>query len=209
MTAELNPRKQPKQARSKATVEAILQAAAQVLVNEGYDKASTNRVAKVAGVSVGSLYQYFPNKDAMFLALADEHSGHMISMLQEMVTDLLTAPIPDAVRTYIDAMLRAHIVEPELHQELTLLLPRLQTMNDVADLNKQAELPVRMWLEAHRDEIQVGDLDTAAFILVNSVEMVTHAALVDRPHALEDGSIAEELTKMILGYLLGPNRPKA
>lgn len=206
MTAELSPRKQPKQARAKATVEAILQAAAQVLVNEGYEKASTNRVAKVAGVSVGSLYQYFPNKDAMYLALADEHSAEMISMLQEMVSELLTAPVPEAVRTYIDAMLRAHLVDPALHQELTLLLPRLQTMNDVADLNKQAELPVRMWLEAHRDEIQVGDLDTAAFILVNSVEMVTHAALVDRPHAIEDGTIAEELTKMILGYLLGPGR---
>ena len=203
MATQLNPRKQPKQARSKATVEAILQAAAQVLVNEGYDKASTNRVAKVAGVSVGSLYQYFPNKDAMFLALADDHAGHMISMLQEMAEQLLTAPIPEAVRTYIDAMLRAHLVEPALHQELTLLLPRLQTMHDVADLNRQAEMPVRMWLEAHRDEIQVGDLDTAAFILVNSVEMVTHAALVDRPHAIEDGTIAEELTKMILGYLLG------
>jgi AcrR family transcriptional regulator len=203
MAAQLNPRKQPKQARSKATVEAILQAAAQVLVDEGYDKASTNRVAKVAGVSVGSLYQYFPNKDAMFLALADEHAGQMISMLQEMAEKLLTAPIPEAVRTYIDAMLRAHLVDPALHQELTLLLPRLQTMHDVADLNRQAELPVRMWLDAHRDEIQVGDLDTAAFILVNSVEMVTHAALVDRPHAIEDGTIAEELTKMILGYLLG------
>src|SRR5215217_1286103 len=68
-----NPRKLPTQDRSKETVEAILQATAIVLKREGYDRASTRRVAEVAGVSVGSLYQYFPNKESLVVALYNLH----------------------------------------------------------------------------------------------------------------------------------------
>lgn len=62
---QLDPRRKPRQSRSRATVDAILQATAQVLVRDGYQKATTNRIAERAGVSVGTLYQYFPNKDAL------------------------------------------------------------------------------------------------------------------------------------------------
>lgn len=68
-TAAQNPRKQPQQRRSRATVDKILAAAAQVLAEEG-DGATTDRIAARAGVSIGSLYQYFPNKDALLLELA-------------------------------------------------------------------------------------------------------------------------------------------
>lgn len=67
--ARTRPRKLPKQERSRVTVEAILDATALVLVREGYDRASTKRVAGVAGVSIGSLYQYFPNKESLVAAL--------------------------------------------------------------------------------------------------------------------------------------------
>jgi AcrR family transcriptional regulator len=64
------PRRAPKQARAQATQEAIFQATAQILENEGESAFTTNRVAEVAGVSVGSLYQYFPNKQAILIAMA-------------------------------------------------------------------------------------------------------------------------------------------
>ncbi len=62
-------RKTPRQARALATVDIILDATALVLVDEGHDRATTNRVAERAGVSIGSLYQYFPNRDALLGAL--------------------------------------------------------------------------------------------------------------------------------------------
>src|SRR5687767_9744104 len=113
------PRKQPKQRRSRETVEAILDATARVLVAEGWDKASTNRIAKVAGVSIGSLYQYYPSKESLILALIERHCQEMLALLAASSEALRTAPVDVAVRTYVRAMLAAHAKEPELHQALT------------------------------------------------------------------------------------------
>jgi AcrR family transcriptional regulator len=69
-----NPRKSASQKRSRVTVDTLLEATARVLVKQGYDRASTNRIAATAGVSIGSLYQYFPNKEALVAALVARHS---------------------------------------------------------------------------------------------------------------------------------------
>ena len=71
------PRKRPRQARSKATVDTILAATARVLVKQGFDGLTTNAVAEAAGVSIGSLYQYFPNKEALVAALIERHVEEM------------------------------------------------------------------------------------------------------------------------------------
>ena len=104
------PRKRPKQRRSQITVDAILEATARVLVHEGYEKASTNRIAKVAGVSIGSLYQYFPSKESLVLALIEHHCEDMLKLLVESSVKLASAPLDQAIRTYVKAMLAAHDV---------------------------------------------------------------------------------------------------
>src|SRR5256885_17137254 len=72
-TTRLKPRRRPRQERSRETVEAIVEAAAQVFERHGYAAGTTNRIAERAGVSIGSLYQYFPNKDAIVAELARRH----------------------------------------------------------------------------------------------------------------------------------------
>src|SRR5271154_4777544 len=78
----LTPRKLPRQQRSEATVESILEAAAQVFERHGYAAGTTNRIAERAGVSIGTLYQYFPNKDAILIALARRHLAEGTAALQ-------------------------------------------------------------------------------------------------------------------------------
>jgi AcrR family transcriptional regulator len=92
------PRKLPTQDRSKETVEAILQATALVLKREGYDRASTRRVAEVAGVSVGSLYQYFPNKESLVVALYNRHLRELISMFEVRFEESVRARLPESIR---------------------------------------------------------------------------------------------------------------
>src|SRR5262249_7474993 len=75
-------RKLPVQERSRVTVEALLEATARILVKEGFDAASTNRIAAVAGVSVGSLYQYFPSKESLVAALIDRHNQQIMQAVQ-------------------------------------------------------------------------------------------------------------------------------
>ncbi|TIT73203.1 MAG: helix-turn-helix transcriptional regulator, partial [Mesorhizobium sp.] len=69
-----NPRKNASQERSRATMDALIEATARILVRDGFDKASTNRIAEEAGVSVGSLYQYYPGKEALVAAVIDRHN---------------------------------------------------------------------------------------------------------------------------------------
>lgn len=106
---ELNPRKLPQQGRSEATVRAIYDAAVQVLLENGEGRFTTVRVAKRAGVSVGTLYQYFPNKQALLLAVLEEHMARLAQAMEEVSAAHRFQPLEtvlDAlVHVYVDAKL--------------------------------------------------------------------------------------------------------
>ncbi len=206
-TEQLLPRKAPKQRRSKATVEAILEATARVLVTEGYERASTNRIAKVAGVSIGSLYQYFPGKESLVLALVERHCEGMIDLLDRSATSMADAPLHVAVRTYVKAMLAAHAVDPALHQVLMTQVLHLG-MDYVQQLESRARRIVKAYLELKRDEILVNDLEVASFVLVASVEATAHRAVFERPHALTSQAFEDEICALVLRYLKGHVGPK-
>lgn len=201
-TEQLHPRKAPKQRRSRATVEAILEATARVLVEEGYEKASTNRIAKVAGVSIGSLYQYFPGKEALVLALVQRHCEGMLELLAKSAATLADAPMHVAVRTYVRAMLDAHAVDPELHQVLVTQVLHLGT-HFVQQMQEQARSIVRAYLEPRRHELLVSDVELASFVLVASVEATTHQAVLERPAQLTGRKLEDEICALVLRYLTG------
>src|SRR5450830_1024430 len=116
---KLQPRKEPRQARSKAMVDTILDAIARVLVERGYAKTNTNLVAEAAGISVGSLYQYFPNKDALIFALRERHVTRMLSLFEEIVAKMTEeGSLAGDFEALIDALVVAHLLEPELNRIL-------------------------------------------------------------------------------------------
>lgn len=200
----LMPRKRPRQRRSRATVEAILEATARVLVQEGFDRASTNRIAKVAGVSVGSLYQYFPSKEALIHELVRRHCDQMVGMLARSVDDLGDAPIDEAVRSYVRALVAAHAMAPELHR--VLITQAFHVGFDfVAAIEDRARSIVREYLDQHRDEILPDDTELAAFVLVATVESITHRVLLGPVEYLESGALVDEICAVVLRYLLGHN----
>lgn len=198
--ADVTPRKRPQQARSQATHAAILDAATRVLVEEGLDGATTNRIAQVAGVSIGSLYQYFPNLDAVLNALVDRHEARMLEHLGRMVVDVAGAPIEDAVRAYVKALLATHAEQPRLHQVITRQVVGFD-LDRARELQRRFEAVVRIWLESKRDEIRPKNIDLAAFILVSAVETVVHAALLSRPEMLTDEAFANEVVHLVVSYL--------
>src|SRR5919112_656444 len=106
------PRKSATQERSRATVEALLEATARVLTRDGYDRASTNRIAAVAGVSVGSLYQYFPNKEALVAALVARHNREMLDLLREALKEVASLDLATAIAKLVRAAVDAHRVDP-------------------------------------------------------------------------------------------------
>lgn len=201
-TTRLHPRKQPRQNRAQATVEAILRATAHILVEEGYESLTTNKTAQRAGVSIGSLYQYFPNKEALVAALIDEHSAQCMQLLGQTVAELGVASPERAVRVFVKALLSTHAVEPELHRVLSEQLPRIDGFNKIRELSNQAAILVRTYLEEHKDRLRVKNLDMAANIVVYAVEAATHGAILDGSLHDHVDELANEISDMVVRYLL-------
>jgi AcrR family transcriptional regulator len=198
-----NPRKTPEQDRSRATVEAIVDAAAHILVKHGYDAFTTNRVAEGAGVSIGSLYQYFPNKDALLSELMRRHVADIERGVEEMAAHAMTAPLAEVIRAGIQQNVQSHLIDPELHRVLSEEVPRLGSLDWKVAFTERMEARVRAMLEARRAEIVVGDIDLAVYVVTRTVEAVVHNAVGQQPRALTSGALAEELTRMLIGYLTG------
>ncbi|NUO52659.1 MAG: TetR/AcrR family transcriptional regulator [Polyangiaceae bacterium] len=197
---ELKPRKQPRQARATATVAAILDATAEAIAEHGFERANVNEIAERAGVSIGSLYQYFPNKEALLVQLIEQHTRGAIDALEDVLARVAQAPLDAAVREVIGAMVDAH--RGRLNRTLALELDdigRLEELERAVD--ERAGRSVVAFLSARRSEIQVPDPELAAFLLIRLVDELTHAALRERPDAVENGTLTEELTHLTLGYL--------
>ena len=198
------PRKHASQARSRATVDALIEATARILVKEGFDKASTNRIAEVAGVSVGSLYQYYPGKEALVVAVIERHNRELMQVVRGALAEVAAQPIEKAVRRLVAAAIDAHRVDPRLHRVLAEQIPRTGRLADVEVFSRENFALFRAYLEGHRDELRVADLELAAFVCVTSIEALTHNAVLHHAEMLGDRAIealVDEATRLVVGYL--------
>ena len=198
-----NPRKTASQERSRLTVDALLEATARILVREGFDKASTNRIAEVAGVSVGSLYQYFPSKEALVAALIDRHNRQVMRAVQGELAEALNLSMEEAVRRLVSIAVKAHRIDPKLHRALTEQIPRVGRLENVEFFNRQYYVLFENYLKSRRGELGVTDLGLAAFVCVTSIEALTHTAVLHRKmvSAEELDALIEQGTRLVVGYL--------
>ncbi len=207
---QTKPRKTASQKRSRATVAALVEAAARVLVKDGYERASTNRIAAVAGVSIGSLYQYFPGKEALVAAVIERHTQELTDVIQGALTRVAAHPLEALIRELVAAAIAAHRVDPKLHRVLAEQVPRKGRSGNIEAVERHARGLFREHLERHRGEIDIADPDLAAFVLVTTVEALTHNAVLDRPDLLaDDGAdiFVDEVTRLVLRYLK-PQSPR-
>ncbi|MDO5495345.1 MAG: helix-turn-helix domain-containing protein [bacterium] len=187
----VNPRRRPRQARSRATVARILAAATQVFAEEGY-AATTDRIAQRAHLSVGSLYQYFPNKDALVLALAAAHLESSTQPLREVLRPGRPSAVwlPEAV-----AFVTAQHAEGELHRVFFDQAPRVPELVEGFQ-NAQAEI-ARAVAALLAAEFQLADPARTAGVLVALVESLTHRLAGEVPH----GVLQAEVLRATTAYL--------
>jgi AcrR family transcriptional regulator len=195
------PRKRPSQARSRATVDTVLEATARVLVKRGFDGLTTNLVAEAAGVSIGSLYQYFPNKAALVGALIEKHVDDIMALCLSELARVAELPMARAIRCMVELMIRAHAVEPELHRVLTEQVPRVGRMAKLREVDALCYRMVAGLLAARRAELAIDDPEIAAFVLVSSLEAITHRAALFSPELLCDPRLIDETCAMFRRYL--------
>jgi AcrR family transcriptional regulator len=201
----VTPRKEPRQDRSKRLVDALLAATSRVLVKEGYAATSTTRVAEVAGVSIGSLYQYFPSKEALVAALVDDHIAKILAIMGDATLVLHEAPLENAVRSFVKTVLLAHAVNPELHAVLTQNFSKIEGFEKVRGLNLQARQLLAAYLGYRRGSVRPKNLELASFILVHSVQAVVSAAVVEPSLRVDDEELVDELTMLVLSFLKNPS----
>ena len=199
-----NPRKHASQERSRATVDALIEATARILVREGFDKASTNRIAEEAGVSVGSLYQYYPGKEALVAAVIDRHNQQIMQVARDALAEVAACPMEQAVRELVTVAIKAHRIDPKLHRVLAEQIPRTGRLEKIEAFNRETYTLFRAYLEAHRHELRAMDLELAAFVCVTSIEALTHTAVLHHPEILSDatmGTLVDEATRLVVRYL--------
>ncbi|HEY6211045.1 MAG TPA: TetR/AcrR family transcriptional regulator [Vicinamibacterales bacterium] len=201
----LSPRKTPRQERSRATVEALLEATADILIREGYAKLTTNRIAERAGVNIASLYQYFPGKDAIVAELRRRHGADQRAALRRVLAEHEAGELESTIRTLVSIGVSGHAHAPRLHRVFTEELPALG-YRDVAAIDAPIFEAMRRFLRAAN--VDVRDMDLALWMISTASSAVLHRAAVERPEDLSTGVIAEELVTLLCRYLRRPTGPR-
>ena len=197
----LAPRKQPSQERSRFTVEAILEAAADILVREGFARLTTNRIADRAGVNIASLYQYFPGKDAIVAELRRRHGAAERAAAREALVLRRDAGLEPTLRALISRGVAAHAVAPALHRAFAEHLPALRYKEI-----EQADAPVfgEMKRFLARSAKGVPDVDFAMWMVATVAHAAIHNGIVERPEDVASGRLADELLVLLTRYLTRP-----
>jgi AcrR family transcriptional regulator len=206
---ESRARKQPQQPRAKETVRAILEATARILDRESLDAATTTRIAEVAGVSIGSLYQYFSHRDAILEALQDREFERTISVMQAVFADgnLDQAPV-ETVTAALRGLAQLYAQSPGLHRVLTIEGLRVARAERVHAFDRRVIELVRHFLVATRAPLRIDDVEAAAFIIYQSVRATMLAHLLERPPGLDAEALIHELTNFLTAYVLGGVVPR-
>jgi AcrR family transcriptional regulator len=194
------PRKRPRQERSQATVDAILEGAARAFIADGYAGATTNKIAELAGISVGSLYQYFPSKDAIAVELARQFRARRLAFVGAQLSAIGEEPLESVVRTLFSSFLQAEGIRPELYRVLIEQVLRTGARRELRGYEERLEALVAEALRKVKPAPKVDDYDLAAFMLVRLVLALVHSANVDRPR-YNTPALARELTKLVVAYL--------
>ncbi|WP_208824526.1 MULTISPECIES: TetR/AcrR family transcriptional regulator [Pseudonocardia] len=196
-------RREPRQERSRAMVERIVAAGRDVLVTRGYDGASTNRIAAAAGVSPGSLYQYFPDKDAVLTEVLDRYLDAMEARVSRAFLDSVAAAGPGAgtapaVRATLEALLDTFGEEPDLLRVIVEQLPRSPGGRRAAFAGRIDDLVTTVLLT--RGAGRTDAARAAAWTVVRTVEHLTTGFVLERP-GFARAVVVDELTALVAGYL--------
>jgi AcrR family transcriptional regulator len=192
-------RKLPQTERSADTVAVILMGVERVLERHGPGGLTTNRVAEVAGVSIGTLYQYFSNKESLIAALQDRYFQHTVGFCRAVLANAHSVPMPMLVERMAAALVEAYAGQRPIHQWLVELRSAAGFHARWREEVDKLTADLAAFVEA-RTDLQIPDPRATAFVLVHSIEGVINAA-AERDHRLDVPAIADAMTAMLSCYL--------
>lgn len=195
--AAVNPRKIPAQARSRATVDAIIQAATYILIRVGWEGLTTNAIAERAGVNIGSLYQFFPNKEAVIAELQRRHAVATRTDLLKVLEVLPQQPsLRDALTLIVEMIVNEHRVAPALHKAIHEELPHtVRQADDPDQMRKQFAEVLKPFMK------NVPDPDLSIYLMAIAAHGIIHTVTADRPDLLGNPDFVAEVVTLLENYL--------
>jgi AcrR family transcriptional regulator len=198
--AALQPRKMPVQARSSVTVEAIAEATIQVLLAVGPDRLTTTRVAKRAGVSVGTLSPYYPNKRALLFSVMEQHLNFVADTVEETCErhhgQALAAMVGAVVRAFLDAKMR----RPDVSTALYAVSAELDGPALVARIGNRARVALATMLGTAMDA-RFEELEFTTQMVYSAMAGTTRTVIEAGASAKMVRALRAELELMCVGYL--------
>ncbi|WP_431699685.1 TetR/AcrR family transcriptional regulator [Pseudomonas sp. BR20] len=194
----VTPRKIPAQARSRATVEAIIQAATYILTKVGWEGLTTNAIAERAGVNIGSLYQFFPNKEAVIAELQRRHAAATRTDLLNALEVLPGQPsLREALTMIVEMIVAEHRIAPALHKAIHEELPRTvrQEEHEKDHMQRQFSDVLRPFMK------NVPDPDLSIYLMGIAAHAIIHTVTADRPQLLGDQRFITEVVTLLENYL--------
>jgi AcrR family transcriptional regulator len=191
----VQPRKTPRQARSAATVDAILDAAARVLIADGLAGLNTNAVARVAGVSIGSLYQYFPTKEAILLELLRRKRSRVLADIEAALEGMESLPEDRMIARLVAAAMRSQARTPELSQAFDYASAALPMHAETIRVNAEIVAHIARFLSLRGTLLAA---TVAQDIVGISRGMMLQAS---QTGPIDEAALAERICAAIAGYL--------
>jgi len=180
-----------------------VEAAARVFEERGYAGATTNRIAERAGVSIGSLYQYFPNKESILAVLLEEHTQEVANAVEAVRRHVAEEPhdLIGVLEHFVEDMVALHSKNPRLQHVLLDEAPRPPYLKvKLQELEEAAVESTEILLRAN-PQVRIEDYRTAAYLAVQSVETLVHRFVVEPPDEVSRERFATELVRMLVRYL--------
>jgi len=203
----LKPRKTPIQARSAATVDAIAKAAIQVLLSDGGHRLTTTRVAERAGVSVGTMYQYFPHKQALLYAVVQQHMAEYVESFEAACRQHRDQSIRPMAEGIVNAFVDAKLHQPDVSRALYKIAAELDTDELRIGLSKRLQDACSTLLASATD-VRFDDLPDVSFTLLTAMNGSMRALFELGDRERQIGMLRKQLLLLCRGYLLAAASPR-
>ena len=195
-------RKLPIQSRAKFTSDVILEAAEIIILQEGYDKANTNYIAEKAGVSIGSLYQYYPSKDAIISALIEQIVSRISNGTRQIILESIDLNFAQASRNVFEYLMNNFRDNKLLLYKLPKFTPLLTDLTINLSVEKFTHSTNRSLFEQHRGEFSVGNLEQALIVLEIAVLSNMRRYILENPAGMSDDEFIDAMVRLSTGYLM-------
>lgn len=196
------PRRKPRQKRAEDTVVVLLDATERVVSKRGFHAATTNHIARVAGVSIGTLYHYFPTKESLVAAVVHRMwQGELMAVMQH-ASAFQEAPLADAIRLAVRALVEEIGGKIALYKHWYSEASHLGDLQTGLGMSDQATAFVHSVLVTKRDQVRPRDLAFAADLTVKTALAMARTGARDYEAQIKSGELAAELADMLIRYLV-------